>query len=185
MRLIAFVLLGLFVGCGDPPPVGPTGTIAFQYHLLDFADSFFDATSLLSCETTSGAVVAKIRILAGNDDNADGVLDDAEVLFSAEDDCNYIDANGDGVIDATELGTFGPVSVPAPLETNLGSVEFLDEAGIPILARTADDAFADKTRLVFNIGNGLDVGIDEAVTIFFGSTVPPGLVDGELQGMFR
>src|SRR5690606_21071635 len=106
-----------------------TGDVVFDYVILepDGAGGFVAP----DCDFSAFGVDA-IRLLVGDDLNFNGILDDNEVQEQFATACNQFDINGDGVIDAGELGLYGPVAFSADF-FDLFAIEVLDFNGNPIL----------------------------------------------------
>jgi hypothetical protein len=103
--LVAALGLGMLVGaCGGENQA--FGDVTFQYSLF-IQDGAGGVQAASDCEALG---IEFIRLFVGDDDNADGVLDDAEVTEQISDRCIVGDANANGVFDANELGEYGDLT---------------------------------------------------------------------------
>jgi hypothetical protein len=129
----------VLVGCGEPPP--EVGQVSFRYR-------FFEGTDpLLNCTNGSaGATIATVRLLLGDDGNGDGQLGDDEFRAIGEATCNQSDANGDGILQAIEFGSFTAEVVVG--DYTFIAVEIIDDSG-NLLSWLAFDQVLVATRNSF------------------------------------
>lgn len=100
------------------------GALEFSYSIL-FVEDNNAARAAFSCEEADLAV---LRLLIGDDENGDALLQDGEVTASRTLACNQENVNEDNVLELSEIGAFGPAFFP-PGEFSLFAVELLDPTG--------------------------------------------------------
>jgi hypothetical protein len=148
-----------------------TGDVSFDYALLAPDPNNNNEIVAFDCDTLG---VDRIRILLGDDLDANLVLDDNEVQIQADATCNQFDANNDGVTDADEIGFFGPATVDADFY-DLFAVEVVDAAGALVPWQTFD---VNQNFTRFSFSGGIDVLADVNNIIQFNGQ---GQLGNELQ----
>ncbi len=158
-------------GTASPDAAPANGTVTFPYVLLNNEG---EPLAAIDC-AAAGPGVTAIRFLVGDDGSADGRLDDVEVQGMAEAPCNQLDANSNGTLEPTELGSYLSMELPAG-DYDLFAVEVISAGSTPVAWQTFDiDTNAER----FSFGGGLAIAPPPAVTMvpFPGN----GQFAGELQ----
>ena len=128
-----------------------TSTLEFDYVVL-----FSDGAGGFVAPDAADTNIASVGLLVGFDVNGNGTLDgnlgEGEVFDAVADANNQVDANGDGVVDATEIGFFSGTFLAGLYDTF--AVEALDAGNTALLWQPFDQN-VNATR--FSFSGGIEV----------------------------